>query len=480
MSNSSINNASVGGQGETSGQTGRSSQTEATKSEQKSSPSSSFIGSALDQYCRELESLRNSFQQVMALFGMLLINTDKRMMKFIDDYGKNKVEDSSTVKFNLDGDKRSDFDRLKKEMNSVQSATQLMPRNFIVALISCYDSFFGKILRYIFMVRPQILDSSDRTLKYSDLLEFADIPAAREYLVEKEVESVIRKSHVEHFAWLEKKLKTSLKKSPQLAGFYGTNRTSESLCSYGWSCLIPVLQAYKQHKCDMDSNIRTGTSLGVSREYFENAYGCFYEIGFKLAHVIWRKLQKEEIGEIDSNLIKQSYDLIAGGHYEIADRILEFFTQSDILHEKDSKVRIMTINLAQSYKWRKNASKTKEVLSRYDWSASEEQFKLAVMVLQDKWDEVYRIMHRLKHNNNFRNHITKTGRCLKSFARNRISWKFTKNVIERLFTLRKKFSNKKGKPPTPQLLARQNPLNPLRALSFFASGEWRVRLAEDF
>lgn len=68
-----------------------------------------------------------------------------------------------------------------------------MPRNFIVALICCYDSFFGKILRYIFMVRPQILDSSERTLKYSDLLEFADIPEAREYLVEKEVESVIRK-----------------------------------------------------------------------------------------------------------------------------------------------------------------------------------------------------------------------------------------------------------------------------------------------
>ena len=200
MSNSSINNTSVGGQGETSGQTGGASQTEATRSEQKSSPSSSFISNALDQYCRELESLRNSFRQVMALFGMLLINTDKMMMKFIDDYGKDKVEEASIVKFNLNGDKRSDFDRLKKEMNSVQSATRLMPRNFIVALISCYDSFFGKILRYIFMVRPQILDSSERTLKYSDLLEFADIPEAREYLVEKEVESVIRKSHVEHFA----------------------------------------------------------------------------------------------------------------------------------------------------------------------------------------------------------------------------------------------------------------------------------------
>ncbi len=404
MSNSSINNASIGGQGETSGQAGGSSQTEATKSEQKSSPSSSFISNALDQYCRELESLRNSFRQVMTLFRMLLINTDKKMMKFIDDYGKDKVEESSTVKFNLDGDKRSDFDRLKKEMNSVQSATRLMPRNFIVALICCYDSFFGKILRYIFMVRSQILDSSERTLKYSDLLEFADIPEAREYLVEKEVESVIRKSHVEHFAWLEKKLKTSFNKNLRSwPNFVELTERRNLFVHTDGVVSSQYLQVCKQHKCDMNPNIRTGTSLGVSREYFENAYMCLYEIGFKLGHVIWRKLQKEEIAKIDSNLIERTYDLIVGGDYEIAARILEFFTQSQsqMPHENDSNFRILMINLAQSYKWQKNESKAKEILNRCDWSASEDRFRLAVMVLQDKWDEVYSIMRRLKHDEDF-------------------------------------------------------------------------------
>ncbi len=85
----------------------------------------------------------------------------------------------------------------------------------------------------------------------------------------------------------------------------------------------------------------------------------------------------------------------------MAARILKFFTQSQMPHENDSNFRILMINLAQSYKWQKNESKTKEVLSRCDWSASEERFKLAVMVLQDKWNEVYRIMRRLKHDNNF-------------------------------------------------------------------------------
>ena len=177
----------------------------------------------------------------MTLLGILSIKTDKEMGKFIDDYGKNKVEEASTVKFTLEVDKRSDFDRLKKEMDSVQSARRLMPRNFIVALICCYDSFFGKILRYIFMVWPQILDSSERTLKYSDLLEFADISGAREYFIEKEVESVIRKSHVEHFAWLEKKLKISFNKNlHSWPDFVELTERRNFFRSYRWSCLIPV------------------------------------------------------------------------------------------------------------------------------------------------------------------------------------------------------------------------------------------------
>lgn len=233
-------------------------------------------------------------------------------------------------------------------------------------------------------------------------MEFADIPEAREYLVEKEVESVICKSHVEHFAWLEKKLKTSFNKNLRSwPNFVELTERRNLFVHTNGVVSSQYLQVCKQHKCGMNPNIRTGTSLGVSREYFESAHGCLYEIGFKLAHVIWRKLQKEEIAQIDLNLIKQSYDLIAGGHYEIAVRILEFFTQSQMPHKNDSNFRILMINLAQSYKWQKDEPKAKEILSRCDWSASEGRFNLAVMVLQDKWNEVYRIMRRLKHDNNF-------------------------------------------------------------------------------
>lgn len=211
----------------------------------------------------------------------------------------------------------------------------------------------------------------------------------------------------------------------------------------------------------MDPNIRAGKSLGVSRKYFENAYMCLCEIGFKLAHVIWRKLQKEEIAQIDLNLTKQSYDLIVCGDYKIAARILEFFTQSQMPHESDSNLRILVINLAQIYKWQKDESKAEEILSLCDWSASDDRFKLAVMVLQEKWEEEYRIMRRLKHDGNFSRSNYKEWPLFQKLREEPDFLRFTENVMERLFVLREKFPNRKEKPLTPQLLARQNPLNPL-------------------
>ena len=328
------------------------------------------------------------------------------MENFINIHGKEKTEEESettkTLKFNLDADKLSQFNQIKRQKDSVESAKRLMPRNFIVALICCYDSFLGKILRYIFTVRPEILDSSDRTLKYSDLLDFPDIPSAREYLIEKEVESILRKSHVEHFSWLEKKLSTPFNKNlrswPQFVEL--TERRNLFVHTDG-VVSSQYIQVCKDHKCVFDADTVVGKRLGVPPKYFTASFQCLYEIGFKLAHVIWRKLQKDEITAIDENLVSRTFDLISAGEYEIANRILEFFTQSHMTHGNESTTRLLTINLAQSYKWQENETKCKEILDRFDWSASEDRFKLGVAVLKDDYDTAYPIMRRLRHDETF-------------------------------------------------------------------------------
>jgi hypothetical protein len=157
----------------------------------------------------------------------------------------------------------------------------------------------------------------------------------------------------------------------------------------------------REQKCRISDDVKVGARLGAPPKYFSNAFKCLYEIGFKLAHVIWRKMQPGELKAIDNHLIEQTFGLIEMGEYEVASRILEFFTENQIKHEDEVTKRVLVVNLAQCYKWRNNERKCKEVLSRFDWTATEDRFKLAHAVLNDDFENAFVLMRRLKHDDGF-------------------------------------------------------------------------------
>ena len=49
----------------------------------------------------------------------------------------------------------------------------------------------------------------------------------------------------------------------------------------------------------LDDDIEVGKRIEVTPDYFEKAYYCIFEIGVKLAHVLWRKHQPEDLENAD-------------------------------------------------------------------------------------------------------------------------------------------------------------------------------------
>ena len=299
-------------------------------------------------------------------------------------------------------EKWTDFKRAERRMRTSISSTVLIPRNFLVALICTYDAFLGKLLRYIFEIKPEILDASERTITYSDLLEFQDIEAARNHLIEKETEAILRKSHIEHFAWLEKHLNCSftngLKSWPTFVEL--TQRRNLFVHADG-IISSQYLSMCKDHKCELSADCVVGTKLAVPEKYFKESYKCLYEIGIKLTQILWRRLDKSGLNAAGSNLVETTINLIENQDYDIAIRVLEFFTSKDAKHDDESMKRVHVINLAQSYKWSNRPDDCKMLLDSYDWSGWEDKFRLALFVLNDNWDESFACMRRLAHNAKF-------------------------------------------------------------------------------
>jgi hypothetical protein len=132
--------------------------------------------------------------------------------------------------------------------------------------------------------------------------------------------------------------------------------------------------------------VEKGKRLAVELAYFERAYEVLFEIGVKLAHVLWRKLMPNKLKEADQNLLKISFDLIVEGKYSLAIILLDFATT--ILKKQSSadyRLRFV-VNRAQAYKWSGNVSRALEILNAEDFSAAKAVFRLAEAVLRDDFE----------------------------------------------------------------------------------------------
>lgn len=357
---------------------------------------------ALQQYCEELEALHSSMGHVSGLLALMARDGQKEQDEFINKHGKNVRREGPEVIFNLALEQRAAYSAIERKLKNAQSALRLIPRNFIVALVCAYDSLLGKVVRFILESKPAILDDSERTLKVSELFNFSSLEAAREFLIEKEVETVLRRSHTDQFKWLETKLGTPFNKGlKSWPTFVELTERRNLFVHCDGVVSSQYLSMCKLHKCKSEPNLALGTRLPVTKSYFEEAYRCLYEVGIKLAHVIWRKLYKAEYGKIDANLNEVSLNLIQKGEYEVAIRVLEFFTEPHMTHSNEMARLVMIVNLAQAHKWKGDTDACKRTLASVDWSASEERFRLAVATLHDEFPAAFRHMRRLKHEDQF-------------------------------------------------------------------------------
>lgn len=282
---------------------------------------------------------------------------------------------------------------LRKEVVKSNIAFRLVQRNFIVSLVSQFDSFVGSLIRTMFYVKPELLNDSEKQLTFSNLVQFADIASAREFIIEKEIESVLRESHTFHFKWLEKKLDATLRKDLEIWSTFIELTERRNLYVHTDGVVSnQYLKNCNENNVQFKTEPKIGDTLEIDPDYFEKAFACIFELGIKLGQVMWRKLLPKDLKDADVNLLNISYELIQNNQYDLALTVLDF---SDKYIKKfsseDIKLRIC-FNRAQAYKWQGNTKKCEEIIKALDLSACSSVFKLAGQVLLDDFENAAKTM----------------------------------------------------------------------------------------
>jgi len=300
------------------------------------------ICSLCTDYVRSVEALAESLPFIMKVLLATRKTFNDKLDAFIDSRAFDVEEIDNYRQYKLMIKDKSEHDKLHLGLRIFREAIGVTPRSFLVSLVSTYDAFLGRLIRQLFYLKPELLNASERTLTFSQLMELKTVDVAREYLVEKEVEAVLRKSHSQQFEWLERTFAVPLRKGLECWPRFVEIAERRNLFVHADGVVsTQYLTVCREHSVPLANDINVGTQLSADPSYFELSANCLMETGVKLAHVLLRKLAPTEREDADGNLIAIVYDLLVKRKYPLAADLSEFGTETLKAHASDETRRIL-------------------------------------------------------------------------------------------------------------------------------------------
>lgn len=358
-------------------------------------PPSQLINRAIEKFVDRIEGIKRSEQIVMPLIGAFSKKADEAFAHFLEhEKIERKIEGTKTV-FSVPLKNVAKFEELQRKCDSIDSALFQTPRALLVALVSAYDAYLGDLLRATFYLKPELLNASNRSLLFTDLVSLGSVEQAREYLIEKEIESVVRESHSKHFDWMENRFAVPLRKGLECWPTFIELTERRNLFVHTDGVISSqYLEVCRIHDVDV-AKLSAGDRLSVTGDYFQNAFQCLYEIGVKLGHVLWRKLAPNDLKGADEALNDVCFELLKSEKYSLASRLLEFSTNTLKKHHSNLVRRMFVVNLAIARKWGGDNQSAMNILDAEDWSDCGDNFKMAVAVLKEEFSEAEEIFRTL-------------------------------------------------------------------------------------
>lgn len=348
----------------------------------------------LKNWTTEISALRETMALAQAINIQLLNDKSKEMKEFISSECKIVDKKSeSDFTYQIPDSVYTTHISKKKEINFFTVACSIFPRMFIVTLLCQYDALIGNLVKLVLNNKPEILIGSERTFTFQQISSFNSIEDAKNALIAKEVESLLRKSHDEQLKWFENKLGITLHSDEKLIKNFIEITERRNLYTHNNGIVNEsYLSNCEHYKISTDAKI--GDILEVTSDYFNNASYCLLEIGIKLTVIIWRKVldSEKEKTEVVTNQV--AYGFINDGNYEFALKILDFCLSCFKSFVSASNKLMINMNKAQCLLWMKQDDNAKKLLDAQDWSLCTPQFIVCKKVLERKFDEAVEILRK--------------------------------------------------------------------------------------
>lgn len=276
-----------------------------------------------------------------------------------------------------------EFQKLNKAVGKSSEAMRLVPRSFLVSMVTQYDTFLSGTVRRLFKLQPEKIRAAENSMKIRDIVKFSSIDDLVQQMIDDEIDDSMRGSHLSQLEWVTKRFDFSIDfKLPLVQRFAElTERRNAYVHSDG--CINrQYLHVCKTFPDEIVKDRTLGNRLPLNRAYLEAARDTLFEVGVRVMQAAWRKQREDQKELQDLSLNEVIFDLLQREDYRLARNIADFSVSLRDLASDHNK-RLLTINQAQAYKWSGKNQEAKKIVDQMDWSSTSANFKMAVALIRD-------------------------------------------------------------------------------------------------
>jgi hypothetical protein len=285
------------------------------------------------------------------------------------------------------------FGEVSDALDNSHIAGRVVPETFLVSLVSQYDAFIRSFTRDLLMLNRNTLRGCQAELKVSDLLTFASIDDAYRYVVEREIDQMMRGSHADQFDYFKQAFDLDWKHDSLWQKFVEVTERRNLFVHTNGYVTQQYLRVCKQHNVMLESTLKEGDKLSAGPKYFSRAADALLELATKVSQILWRKQVPTERASADRTFGEFTFELLATGRYELVLSLLNFATTT--LRNKISDENYLltfTVNTAIAYKEIEDHKRMAECLASTDWKQKNSKFRLAEAVLNERYHAAAELM----------------------------------------------------------------------------------------
>jgi hypothetical protein len=346
------------------------------------------------RFLLQLDALVETANRIMIITGRSRARAQEELNAFVeprlgdDGKGSKLTLKSASPEF-------YEYQKLINATRKASEAMRLVPRSFLVSMVTQYDTFLGETVRRLFKLKPEKVRTAESSMKVKEIVKFTSIEDLLKQLIDDEIDDALRGSHTSQLEWIAKRFDITLDWKDQLLQKFTelTERRNAYVHSDGYinRQYINVCSALKD---ELVPERTLGKHLPLQRNYLEGARDTLFEVAMRTLQIAWRKQRQDQSDEQDIGLNEIIFDLLKREDYRLA-RNLADFAASLRNYASDRNKRMLTINRAQAYKWSGKEDEAIKIIDSLDWTSASANFKLVVALIRNDFSLAAKLINQV-------------------------------------------------------------------------------------